>query len=148
MPIGPRTSEPSRPAPGVRRFRRPVTGRALVLGAVVVLLVVLLASPLHRYLAARSGLQQAEEQRRNSRQQLGQLEQQDKQFTDPAYIAQQARIRLKYALPGDTVYTVVHPGQQPGIDSNSTSSTGQTKVPGDTWNRRLWGSMQAADGSQ
>ncbi|MDT4943618.1 MAG: hypothetical protein QOH14_351, partial [Pseudonocardiales bacterium] len=33
----------------VRPPRRAVTGRALVLGTLVVLLLVLLASPLHRY---------------------------------------------------------------------------------------------------
>jgi cell division protein FtsB len=137
----------SSPGPTGRRIRRPVTGRALVLGGVVVLLVVLLASPLHRYLAARSALQQSEQQRTTSQQQLQQLQQQNNQLSDPAYIEQQARIRLQYAMPGDTVYTVVHPGQQSGIDSSAGKSTGQTKVPGDTWNRRLWGSVRAADGS-
>ena len=37
----------------------PITGRALILGAVLVLLVVLLAAPLHRFLAARSALAQS-----------------------------------------------------------------------------------------
>ena len=41
--------------------RRGITGRALVLGAVLILLVVVLASPVHRYLATRSALSQAEQ---------------------------------------------------------------------------------------
>ncbi len=138
------TASGRRPASG----RRAITGRGVLLGAVVVLVVVLLAAPLHRYLGARSGLQQVEQQSRSSQQQLSQLRQQESQFADPAYIEQQARIRLQYALPGDTVYTIVAPGQQPGIDSSPSAPTAPTKVPGITWNQRLWGSVQEADGSK
>ena len=133
------TVRPSAPA------RRPVTGRALVLGAVVVFLVVLLAAPLHRYLAARSGAQQAAQQKLQSEQQLRQLQQLDGQLSDPAYIAQQARIRLQYAMPGDTVYVVVQPGQQDDLNQTAKGTTAPTKAPGNTWNKRLWGSVQAAD---
>jgi cell division protein FtsB len=128
------------------RTRRPVTGRALVLGAVIVALVVLLASPLHRYVSARSNLQHAQQQQVLDQQQVKQLEQQNKQLDDPAYIAQQARVRLQYALPGETVYNVIRPGQQSGVDGGTTKSTAPTRAPGDTWNQRLWGSAQVAGG--
>lgn len=111
------------------------------------LLVVLLASPLHRYLAARSSLRQAEQESSTSQRQLDQLQGQSRQLSDPAYIEQQARIRLQYALPGDTVYTITKAGQQPGIDSTVTATTHVSRAPGDTWNRRLWGSVRSADGS-
>jgi cell division protein FtsB len=146
MPISP-TSRRAAPAGAARPARRPVTGRALVLGAVVVLLVVLLASPLHRYVSARAGLAQADQQRSSDQQQLSDLQAQERQLQDPAYIAQQARLRLQYALPGDTVYTVLQPGQQPGVDESPKTPTGDKRAPGDTWNRRLWGSLQAADSS-
>jgi cell division protein FtsB len=129
------------------RTRRPVTGRALVLGAVLVLLVVLLAAPLHRFLAARSAVQQSVAQRDAGQRQLQQLQQLDQQLHDPAYIAQLARAHLQYALPGDTVYVVVKQGQKPTIDSSAGKSTVVSTVPGDTWNRRLWGSLQSADHS-
>jgi cell division protein FtsB len=127
------------------RTRRPLTGRALVLGAVIVLLVVLLAAPLHRFLAARSAVQQSLEQRDQGQHQLQQLQQLDQQLHDPAYVAQLARERLQYALPGDTVYVVVKQGQKPTIDASAGKSTIVSTVPGDTWNRRLWGSLQSAD---
>ena len=95
-----------------RRVRRPLTGRALILGAVLVLLVVLLAAPLHRFLTARSALAQSVAQRDDGQRQLKQLQQLDQQLNDPAYIEAQARTRLQYAMPGDTVYQVVEPGQQ------------------------------------
>jgi cell division protein FtsB len=129
------------------RTRRPLTGRALILGAVLVLLVVLLAAPLHRFLAARSAVQQSVTQRDAGQQQLKQLEQLNKQLNDPAYIEALARARLQYALPGDTVYVVVQAGQKPTIDASTAKSTVVSKVPGGTWNRRLWGSIQSADHS-
>jgi cell division protein FtsB len=135
-----------RAADATPRVRRPITGRALVLGAVIVTLVVLLAAPLHRYVTARSNLQHAEQQRIADQRQVAQLTQQSKQLDDPSYIESQARSRLQYALPGETVYTVVRPGEKTGVDSTTSKSTQPTRAPGDTWNERLWGSVEAAGG--
>ena len=65
--------------------------------------------------------------------------------SNPAYIAQQARARLQFAMPGDTVYVVVSPNTKPatGVPARRDS----TRVPGDSWNERLWGSIRAADSS-
>jgi cell division protein FtsB len=131
----------------IRRVRRPLTGRALILGAVLVLLVVLLAAPLHRFLTARSALAQSVSQRDDGQRELKQLQQLDQQFSDPAYIEAQARTRLQYAMPGDTVYQVVEPGQQSSIDTSNVKSTSTTTIAGDTWNQRLWGSVESADHS-
>ena len=132
--------------PSTSRPRRPLTGRAMVLGAVVVLLVVVLASPLHRFLASRTAVDQAAAQLQQDTTQLAQLQQQRQQWSDPAYVAQQARQRLQYAMPGDRVYQVARPGQQSTIQ-NSAPVDSAPRAPGDTWSRRLWGSVQAADGS-
>ncbi len=113
----------------------------------MVLLVVLLAAPLHRYLAARSAVAQSVATRDQTDKQLAQLKQLNQQLSDPAYIEQQARLRLQYALPGDTVYVVVPPGQSTGINTATGPATTSSKVPGDTWNSRLWGSLQSADHS-
>jgi cell division protein FtsB len=130
-----------------RRARRPITGRALILGAVLVLLVVLLAAPLHRFLTARSALAQSVSARDNGQRDLKQLQQLNAQLSDPAYIEAQARSRLQYAMPGDTVYQVVEPGQQSGINTNEGKSTSSTTIAGNTWNQRLWGSLESADRS-
>jgi cell division protein FtsB len=124
--------------------RRPVTGRALVLGAVIVALVVLLAAPLHRYISARSNLQNAQQQGVDDQRTITELQQQNTQLDDPNYIAEQARTRLQYALPGETVYNVIRPGQQEGVDGGTSKSTQPKRAPGDTWNQRLWGSAQVA----
>ncbi len=113
----------------------------------LVLLVVLLAAPLHRFLAARSAVAQSEAQQVEGQQQLQKLEQLNKQLSDPAYIEAQARSRLQYAMPGDTVYQVVQQGQQSTIDNGGGKSTSATTIAGDTWNQRLWGSVTSADHS-
>ena len=125
--------------------RRGVTGRALVLGAVLILLVVVLAAPLHRYLSSRSALEQAEQQRRHSQGQLTELRQQLKQWDDPAFVEQQARSRLQYAMPGDTIYLVVRPGQKSNLNAPAQRNAAPVRVPGGTWNQRLWGSVLTAD---
>lgn len=123
--------------------RRAVTGRALVLGAVVVLLLVLLASPLNRFLASRGDVGRAATQLQQDQQALAKLQQQQKLWSDPGYIQQQARQRLMYAMPGDTVYVVVNKGQQSDIQkSAATVQAG----PAGTWNQRLWRSVQVAGG--
>ena len=123
--------------------RRAVTGRALVLGAVVVLLLVLLASPLNRFIASRGDAGRAATQLRQDQQALTDLQQQQRLWSDPGYIQQQARQRLMYAMPGDTVYVVVNKGQK--SDIQRSANTVQA-APAGSWNQRLWRSIQVAGG--
>ena len=125
----------------VRPPRRAVTGRALVLGAIVVVLLVLLASPLHRYFASRNDVRHAAVQLHADQQQLAQLQQQQKLWSDPGYIQEQARQRLQYALPGDTVFVVVRPNQSSGLEAQQSV---RVTVQQPTWNQKLWHSVQVA----
>jgi cell division protein FtsB len=126
-----------------RRARPVLTGRALVLGGLVVLLVVLLASPIHRFLASRSDITSTAQQLRDDQQQLGDLRTQKARWSDPGYIQQQARARLQFAMPGDTVYVVVDKGQRSDIEKTAGLSSSNPR--GSEWNTRLWGSVRAAD---
>jgi cell division protein FtsB len=129
-------------APPARRPRRPITGRAIVLGTVVVLLLVLLASPLNRYFASRAALNDASHQLQHNTQRLRELNAQIARWSDPGYIERQARTRLQYAMPGDTTYVVVDHGQQNEIDK----TTGiPSTAPAGSWNGRLWDSVTKAD---
>lgn len=122
--------------------RPALTGRALALGAVVVLLVVLLASPIQRFLQSRSDVGTAATQLDTDRQQLRDLRAQQARWSDPGYIQQQARERLQFAMPGDTVYAVVDKGQLSDIAKTAGAGTKAASRPG--WNQRLWGSVRAA----
>jgi cell division protein FtsB len=125
-----------------RAPRRAITGRALVLGTLVVLLVVLLASPLHRYFASRGDVEHASQQLRSDQSRLAELTMQRQRWGDPGYIQQQARLRLEYAMPGDTVYIVTDAGQVSDIARSSAKK--DTKPADGTWNQRLWETVQKA----
>jgi len=118
-----------------------------VLGVVLILLAVVLAPPAHRYLAARNSLSQAEHQRQDDQQKLADLKRQLAQWDNPAYVEAQARSRLQYAMPGDTLYVVLRPGDKPGLASQPQHDRDAVQVPGGTWNERLWGSVLTADAS-
>jgi len=131
-------------APPKRAPSRAFTGRALVLGTLVVLLVVLLASPLHRYFASRADVGHASQQLRSDETQLAELTKQLQRWGDPGYIQQQARVRLQYAMPGDTVYIVIDAGQPSDIvKTRANKKRDGTQAPG-TWNERLWETVQKA----
>jgi cell division protein FtsB len=121
--------------------RRAITGRALVLGTLVIVLLVLLASPLHRYFASRGDVQHARLQLQQDQHQLAELRRQQLLWSDPGFIQAQARQRLMYAMPGDTVYVVVRPGQKSTIQQTSRTTVAKKQT---TWNERLWDSVQAA----
>jgi cell division protein FtsB len=130
------TSKPTKP-------RRTITGRALVLGTLIVLLLVLLASPLNRYFNSRSALNDASHQLQSDRTQLKQAQQQLAKWSDPGYIQAQARQRLQFAMPGDTVYVVVDHGQENDIDRTTTKPASSDRGAG--WNTKLWDSVARAD---
>ena len=122
-----------------------LTGRALVLGAVLVLLALVLASPLQRYLRQRDALAQARHQQVSVSAQVAQLARLKAQWADPSYIEQQARARLQYARPGDTVYVVIGPHSATG-DAAANQATPATSTSGQsTWQTRAWTSLQVAD---
>ncbi len=134
---------PSKNDPEPRSGRPVLTGRALVLGGIVVLLVLLLASPIHRFLASRSDVSSTAQQLQQDNKQLGELTKQKALWSDPGFIQQQARTRLQFAMPGDTVYVVVDKGQRSDIEKTAGSSS--SKPGGTEWNSRLWDSLRAAD---
>ena len=128
-----------------RSPRRAVTGRAIVLATVIVLLLVLLASPLNRYFQSRSDMGKAASQLQQDTSTLAKLKAQQKQWGDPGYIQQQARARLQYAMPGDTTYVVVNNGAQNDIVRTTTVSNSTAPSPG--WNTKLWQSVVRASGT-
>ena len=128
-----------------RSPRRAVTGRAIVLATVIVLLLVLLASPLNRYFQSRTDMSKAASQLDQDNAALARLKAEQKQWGDPGYIQQQARLRLQYAMPGDTTYVVIDKGAQNDIVKTTTTTTSTAPSPG--WNTKLWQSVSRASGT-
>jgi cell division protein FtsB len=128
--------------PSPARKRPVLTGRALVLGGIVILLIVLLAAPIQRYLGSRSDVSGAAGKLHDDQRQLSQLTKQQAQWSDPGFIQQEARTRLQYAMPGDTVYVVVDKGEKSDIEKTAGAKAKPATGPG--WNTRLMDSVQQA----
>jgi cell division protein FtsB len=151
-----RTSTASRP--GVRRSgrravrssgetaprRRPlVTGRAVLLGGLILLLALTLAGPLRQYLAGQAELEQLASDGRDLDQRVADLKQQLDRQSDPAYAERQARERLTYVLPGDRLLVVVD-GEDVEGDAGTLASAGRdAELP---WYEGLMRSLADADG--
>ena len=105
-----------------------------MLGTLVILLLVVLASPLNRYFRAAARSTTPRRSSTDDKARVAQLNKQLGRWGDPGYIQQQARQRLQYAMPGDTVYVVVDHGQRNDIDktsdATSTASTRPAGTPG------------------
>lgn len=115
----------------------------MVLGALVVLLVVVLASPISRYRGSRGAVEGAATQLRDDQAQLAKLKRQQALYADPGYIQRRARTELQYAMPGDTVYVVAGSGHRNEIE-RTRGATGDKALAGKGWNTRLWDSVRDA----
>ena len=152
---GVRSTAPRRPGQrrSVRRpgrttgtRRRPLfTGRAVLLGALVLLLALTLAGPVRQYLAGRASLVQLAAERTRLEQRAQTLQEQLDRQSDPAYTAREARERLTYVLPGDRLVVVVD-GRTVAGDAGTlpTDAGGSAERP--PWYEGLMDSLSTADG--
>jgi cell division protein FtsB len=151
---GLRTSATSRP--GARRSgrrtagtsaaavrRRPLfTGRALLLGALILLLALTLAGPVRQYLAGRAELVQLAAEGRELDDRTAELERQLQRQGNPAYAERQARERLAYVLPGDRLVVVVD-GEAVEGDAGTLAATAAAEPA--PWYEGLLDSVSDAD---
>ena len=163
---GTRRRTPSRPVragargaadsrPGRRTTRRPTrgtpprrgprfTGRAVLLGAMVLLLALTLAGPLRQYVAGRQELAELAAEQVALSQRAAELQDQLDQRADPAYIEQQARERLTLVPPGSRLVIVGDAGD-PGDGAEAPTGTADPGEPV-PWYEALLGSVATADG--
>jgi cell division protein FtsB len=125
--------------------RRPLfTGRAVLLGALILLLSLTLAGPIRQFLAGRAELVQLAAEGRELDERADRLAEQLERQADPAYAERQARERLTYVLPGDRLVVVV--------DGETVEGDAGTLPPDDagtgpsSWYAGLMESLSVADG--
>jgi cell division protein FtsB len=138
-----------RPPVGEQRptRRRPLfTGRAVALGALVLLLALTLAGPVRQYLAGQAELDRLAAEGEALQQRRADLEEQLARQADPEWQAREARRRLSYVLPGDRLVVVVDGetrGEEPGPRTPLPGS-----VPQPPWYEGLLQSVEVADGDR
>ena len=121
----------------------------MLITAMGLFLVVLLASPLQTYLNRRDAVAQSKQQQVQLEQQVSQLQKQSAQWADPAYVEREARARLQYVRPGDTLYSVLNPDGTPRSSAKSAATATKAEVAHQgSWNTTLWSSVKAADRSK
>lgn len=131
--------------PRLRLGRPRLTGRTMMVAAMALFLVVILASPFQTYLSRRAAVAGSERQQRDLAARVAQLQAQNHLWQDPAYVERQARVRLQYIRPGDTLYTVLDAQGQPLAPAAPAAPAKVAKSgrqPG--WNTMLWSSIQDA----
>jgi cell division protein FtsB len=126
-----------------------LTGRRMMVAAMALFLVVVLASPFQTYLSRRASVAASERQQQQLNAQLAELKHQSEQWQDPAYVARQARIRLQYIRPGDTLYTVLDAQGNP-IEAPAPAAAEKVRTVEDrpSWNALLWTSVHDTDTGQ
>jgi cell division protein FtsB len=144
---GRRTSvrRPARTASSAAARRRPLfTGRAVLLGALVLILALTLAGPIRQFLAGRAELVQLAAEGDQLDRRVEELADQLERQADPAYAERQARERLTYVLPGDRLIMVVDGETAEGEAVDGAGG----EVPPDepvTWYEGLMESLSRAD---
>jgi cell division protein FtsB len=111
-----------------------------VLGVVLCAIALSVAFPLRSYLEQRTALAQAVSAQQDLEQQRNELQSRKAALNDPDYVAAEARRRLQYVTPGDTVFVVHAP---------AVAGASDVAVAGDAanepWYESLWSTL--AEGS-
>jgi cell division protein FtsB len=124
--------------------RRPLfTGRAVLLGALILLLALTLAGPVRQFLAGRAELVQLAAEGSQLDQRSAELREQLARQADPEWTARQARQRLTYVRPGDRL-VIVHDGESAQDAAPAAGTAGGPTLP---WYEGLLKSMADADGA-
>jgi cell division protein FtsB len=120
------------------RRRASYTGRAVVLVLVLIALAFMLAVPIRSWAAQRSQIASLEEQVAEAAATVKSLQVDQERWTDPAFIAAEARRRLHFVMPGEIGYVAL------GADGAPVSET-QLEGPAPSWASQLWSSVREAD---
>jgi cell division protein FtsB len=121
--------------------RSALTARAAILAVAVASVALALALPFKVWLGQRGQISSLQAQTRQQEQQVAQLQQQALRWNDPAYIEQQARLRLHYAMPGEKTYVVLG---KPSAHHKAKAATTTGPALQGPWYSRLWQSVEAA----
>lgn len=137
-----------------RRVRRPrttgrLTGRAALLALLVCALVVALAYPMRQYVAQRTEISEQRAEAERVRDEVEALREEQARWRDPAYVEQQARLRLHFVRPGERSY-VFRDGRAEDVEEDIGGGSGSARSPernprDGAWYDHLWRQVDEAD---
>ncbi|MGS0685707.1 FtsB family cell division protein [Nakamurella sp. GG22] len=113
-----------------------------VLGVVLCAIALSVAFPLRSYLEQRTALAQAVSAQQDLEQQRDELQSRKTALNDPDYVAAEARRRLQYVTPGDTVFVVHAPAVAAASDAAVAGRGAEEPWYGSLWSTLAEGSSQ------
>jgi len=117
-----------------------------ILASIFVMLAVTLVPTLRSTLNQRRQINDLRGQLVQQGEKVAALKQEQRQWSDPAYVEQQARERLKFVRVGETSYTVIDAEAAPADTGGSkTPAPMQASTANIPWYGQLWQSMVIAD---
>jgi cell division protein FtsB len=126
-----------------------LTVRLLVLGVVVLLAFVLLLPTVRGAVQQQAQIDRLQAELDAHESERAELQDELDRWDDRSYVIQQARSRLNYVVPGDTVWRVVDaqeiegdPAAEAQADAGPTVAAAPTGAP---WYEGLWESVQVTD---
>ena len=114
-----------------------------ILGLVLCAIALSVAFPLRSYLEQRTELAQAVSAQQDLERQRDELQARKTALSDPDYIAAEARRRLQYVTPGDTVFVVHAPALAGGADTAAAGPASDQPWYGSLWSTLSEGSAPA-----
>jgi hypothetical protein len=114
------------------------SGRTLALVAVFLAITLMLFLPVRSWLGQRSGLTEMQIEIEQAQQRVDSLRQQRSQWQNPAFIEEQARLRLNLVRAGEAGLVTLDEGSEPSARKSGRQS--------DSWWGLLWGSVDELSG--
>lgn len=119
-----------------------LTSRALILIIVLALLVLALSVPIRNWLSQRAEVAALRADIAASSERIAELETELARWSDPAFVATEARRRLHFVLPGEIGYVTISRDGRPAETLLSDEAAQRPRG----WHSVMWESLQRADG--
>ena len=117
---------------------RHTSGRTLVLFGTLLAVALMLALPIRTWLAQRAELDTMQADIVAAQQRVAELQKEQSQWQDPAFIEAQARLRLNMVMPGESGLIA--------LDRAELAAEEAPDPPAVTWYDKVWRSTEAAAG--
>jgi cell division protein FtsB len=127
-----------------------LTVRLLVLSVVVLLAFVLLLPTVRGAVQQRAEIDRLQAELSASETERADLQNELGRWDDRSYVVEQARTRLNYVMPGDTVWRVIDgdevpDGESPAGDETPAEPVSPAGPTGAPWYQAMWESVQVTD---
>lgn len=117
--------------------RRALTTRATLLAVVICVLVLTLAYPLRLYLQQQAKISDLTQANAERQSRVDDLREEVARYNDNEWVADEARRRLHYVLPGEKSY-LMRTTPQPTGEPNADAAGGG---PDQSWYNELWSQL-------